>query len=473
MCKKILAILLSFLMVVSFAACNEKNDDHSSNKPTTDTTKETGILKLPYSREDGLNPFKAKSLLNRGIMPLIYSGLYRVDKNYNAIPDLASSAEFVGNTAIIKLNPAKTFTNGTKITADDVVYSYEHAITSTYYASSLASVAGVAAADPLTVVVTTNFANQYILSSLTFPIVAINSAEGSTAIGVGQYSYSDTTSGGILSRDESYSDSAYNMDKIELVNITDENTLMFSLVLGNFNAIESDMSSGKSQRINASSVQTDLNNIVFLGINYAGVLGNPELRKCLSAVINRTELLSAGLEGYGVETNLPFNPNWYAATNVKKSEMDLKTAKEKLSSSLNGYSIVILNNSNNEFKVKLAETLKSQLESLGVSVTISSVPYETYLEGITGGYYDIYIGEMKLTNDMNIASLLSGDLLTNYAEMMAGNLSAQTFVDAFSAETPFIPVCFRNGVLAYSRAIETEVNPLPGNVYGNVTDWFI
>lgn len=471
--KRTIALLLSVLMLVSFAACKEDEDTHSPSNPTSTTTKEAGVLKLPFSRGDGMNPFKAKSLLNRGLMPLVYSGLYRIDKSYNAIPDLASSAEFVGDTAIIKLNTTKTFTNGAHITADDVVYSYEQATGSPYYGSSLASISSISAADPTTVVVTTNFANKYILSSLTFPIVAIGSSKKDSAVGVGKYTYADTTSGGLLSRNESYSDSAYNMDSIQLVNITDESTLMFSLVLGNFNALESDMSSGKTQRINASSVQTDLNNMIFLGINPSGALASPELRRCVSAVISRSDLLSTGLEGYGTEATLPFNPAWYGAEGVKKNELEEKTSQNKLKSNLSGYNIVILTNSSNGFKVKLAETLKSQLEAVGISVTLSSVAYGTYKEAIAGGYYDIYIGEMKLTNDMNIAKLLSGDLLNTYAEMMAGNLSVQKFVDKFNEETPFIPVCFRNGVLAYSRSIETDVSSLPGNVYGNVTDWFI
>ena len=39
---------------------------------------------------------------------------------------------------------------------------------------------------------------------------------------------------------------------------------------------------------------------------------------------------------------------------------------------MNMIMIVILTNSSNGFKVKLAENLKSQLEAIGISVTLSS-----------------------------------------------------------------------------------------------------
>lgn len=46
-------------------------------------------LKLPYSKGDKLNPFTATSMLNQQLMPLIYDGLFALDKNYNPQPLLA------------------------------------------------------------------------------------------------------------------------------------------------------------------------------------------------------------------------------------------------------------------------------------------------------------------------------------------------------------------------------------------------
>ena len=42
---------------------------------------------------------------------------------------------------------------------------------------------------------------------------------------------------------------------------------------------------------------------------------------------------------------------------------------------------------------------------------------------------------------------------------------------AFYKQMPFLTIGFRTGVLAYSKNLETEVKPIPGNPYGNVFEW--
>ncbi len=468
----VICIALTMLM---FTSCKDDDTSSKTDDSTSSKTHESAGVRLPYSREDGMNPFNAKSLMNNSIMPLVYSGLFYVDEAYNAVPDLAAGSEVQGNTLIVTLG-SKRFSDGTVISADDVVYSFQKAKESTYYASSLLFFTDVAAANSKTIVFTMNFKNVYAAASLTFPIVKLGTADAATGIpvGSGHYVYSVTTDGGLLECNSQYSDETYTMDKITLVNMSGDQALVHGLVINNYDAVFDDLSRGSSQRINASTIHVDLNNLIYLGLNPNAAFADVELRHAINVLVDRETLINEGLEGYGVATQQPFNPNWYATTDVPVPKHNIEKAEQYLSSNLAGRTLNILVNSDNNFKVKFAETLKTQLAEYGVNSTVTSVPYATYVGGVAGGYYDIYIGEYKLTNDMNIAGILADEtLVTSYAEMLAGNMKCADFVTLFYDSQPFVPIAFRTGVLAYSRSVETEVVPLPHNPLANVMDWFI
>ena len=90
------------------------------------------------------------------------------------------------------------------------------------------------------------------------------------------------------------------------------------------------------------------------------------------------------------------------------------------------------------------------------------------------GNYDIYVGEYKLTGDMNISGLINDEEFKNkYFEMLSGTITVKDFVKDFENTMPFVPVAVRNGVLAYSRSVQTEVKPMPGSVFSNLTEWSV
>lgn len=463
------------LLIFTFTSCKDDGTDTGTDDNQVTDGNVSKEIRLPYSREDGINPFTAKSLMNNAIMPLIYAGLYSVDDSYTPIPDLAESSEVQDNTLVVNLG-SKRFSDGTSVNADDVVYSFQKAKESTYYASSLTFFTGASAKNSKTVVFSMNFKNVYASAALTFPIVKQGSAEDSTSIPVGSgcYKYSSTTDGGLLEQNTQYCADTYVTDKITLVNMASSQSLLYGLVINNYDGVFDDLSSGTSQRINASTAHVDLNNLIYLGLNVNSAFSDLELRRYLSAVISRDTLLNEGLEGYGFSTELPFNPNWYAAKDVQVPKYNEADAKAYLSSKLAGRTLNILVNSDNNFKVKLAETLKTQLSELGINSTITSVAYDVYVSGISGGYYDIFIGEYKLTNDMNISGILNDEaLIASYAEMLAGNMECLDFAALFYDSQPFIPVAFRTGILGYSRSVQTEVKTLPQNPYANIYDWCV
>ena len=431
---------------------------------------------MQVSREDGVNPFTATSLMNEKLMPLLYSGLFKIDVNYNPENDIASDIIFEGKRAIITLKSSRSFSNGRGITADDVVYSFKKAKESPFYSTALENIKSCYASSTYEVEFTLAFKNIYVAADLTFPIVESQSANSSSDIPAssGPYKYETAAEGGKLVPSNVYSTS-YALDEISLINISDSSTLHFNRVVGNLDAIFDDFASGDSTRITGSSAKVDLNNLVYIGINQnVSVFKKAEVRQNLFCALDRTALLSSGFEGYGAVTDLPFNFNWYAAKDLKANSIEMSKARSYMDAHIDKYVVNILVNSDNNFKRKMADELSNQLNAMGINTKIVAVKYGVYKNAVAAGRYDLYIGEYKLTNDMNITDILGDEAVSeSYRSMIAGEIKPEDFMKVYNEAQPIIPVCMRYGVLAYSEAMEGSVKPLPNNPFASITDWFI
>ena len=128
--KRFLSLILILVLTVSLTACRKESQHHET------VSVETGIeeldnsdVVLPYSREDGVNPFLAESLMNQPLMPLMYDGLYELDDRYEPQPNLAAESGYTDGALVVRLNRDKRFSDGSEVSADDVVYSFEQAKT--------------------------------------------------------------------------------------------------------------------------------------------------------------------------------------------------------------------------------------------------------------------------------------------------------------------------------------------------------
>jgi len=142
-----------------------------------------GINDLP-----SLDPAKASDSQGFTVIGLLYGGLVRLDGDLNVIPDLAEgwTVSDDGLTYTFTLREDSQFSDGSPITADDVVWSLTHALdpntggwTGPFYLSNIVGandvaegnamdLAGAVAVDDMTVELTISQPSAYFLSQLTF-----------------------------------------------------------------------------------------------------------------------------------------------------------------------------------------------------------------------------------------------------------------------------------------------------------------
>ena len=147
--NRAIAILLviSLLFLVS---CTSEKQETVTTAPSgigvKDKDVEQNVLKLPYSANDSLNPFYALSEVNSQLDVVLFQPLYRIESNYNEVPVLASSGKIKGNLITVTLNEAY-FSDSSRVTSEDVVYSFSKALESKAYASLLYSIESATVSD--------------------------------------------------------------------------------------------------------------------------------------------------------------------------------------------------------------------------------------------------------------------------------------------------------------------------------------
>ncbi len=474
--RRIAALLLALCMLCLFAACQKKEGGSAGDRP--DTRKPAGVSEdtdviLPYSREEGVNPFTCTSLMNEAIMPLIYDGLYAIDASYKPEMSLVENITVNGRTLMLTVNSERRFSDGSVITADDIAYSFRKAKNSTYYSSMLNGIAEATAGGTTTINFTLTKPNQYITANLTFPIVKAGTADRSDDIpvGSGRYVYNHFDAGGVLKKSDQYGD-RFKADEIYLLNIPDKETLFNSLNIETVNAAVDDISDGELDRITASTTRAPLGNLVYIGINDNGALADASVRQAINAIVDRKAFVSSGMSGYAVSSDLPLAPEWFGREGIKTQSMDRGKAKDLLASALAEQPLKIVTVAGNPIKEQLAAELAKELKAAGVTCEVEADEPAVFRSAVKSGLYDLYIGEYRVTNDMDITGVIGDKQLeSSWDAVLSGTSNVETFVKAFYKQMPFVTIGFRTGVLAYSRNLKTEPAPLPGNPYANVCDW--
>ena len=307
--RRAAALLLAVCMVLLLSACNKRGE--TSPKAEPDTRKPAGVsadtdLILPYSREEGVNPFSAESQMNEAIMPLLYDGLYTIDASYEPTMCLVESVVENGTTVMLTVNSERRFSDGSAITADDIAYSFRKAKDSVYYSSLLDTISDAVAGGTTTISFHLTKPNKFIAANLTFPIVKEGTADTaeSVPVGSGRYVYSDSAAGGVLKKSDQDKSEKFKADEIFLSNIPDKETLFNSLNIESVNAAVDDIADGEPDRITASTAKAPLNNLVYIGIRENGALADASVRQAINAILERKTMVSSCMSGYAERSDL-------------------------------------------------------------------------------------------------------------------------------------------------------------------------
>lgn len=127
--KKLLALVVSAVMVLSLAACGgDKGTEGEAAGTAYPGTADEDTYVVDFRAEPPeLNSLLTSDVTSGDVLRMVISGLYRLDENDQPVPDLAEETEISddGCTYTMKLREDATWSNGEPVTAHDFVFAYQ------------------------------------------------------------------------------------------------------------------------------------------------------------------------------------------------------------------------------------------------------------------------------------------------------------------------------------------------------------
>lgn len=153
--KRCIAALLALLLLAGCASAAPGEDRGQNPQGEADSRQEAGeafSIRIAFNKNDSLNPYLAFSQANRLASSLLFDPLIKLTPEYEAQPYLAQSVQNNGSVLTVSLRADARFSDGSSLTAADVVYSFEQARASACTKAKLSPFTSCAAAEDGTVV---------------------------------------------------------------------------------------------------------------------------------------------------------------------------------------------------------------------------------------------------------------------------------------------------------------------------------
>ncbi len=484
---KLLALLLACAMLLGCSPTTVFEPLTSeTTAPTPEEPESSSLLRLPVNLQDGLNPFKISTQINQSLVPLLYDGLFRLSPDYQAEPLLASEAMAEGAAWRVTLRPDAVFSDGTPVTAQDVVYSfYQAAAASSPYAEQLRQVQACYAQEGA-VVFALDRPNSLFARNLTFPIVKADTGGRDRPIGSGRFVVSTADSSGMTLIPGREPQRCGPVTEVRLVAMTDDFMTASSLKVGTIDLLLATRSEREKALAGVDSQSVDLNALNFLAINPTSeTLSDPAVRRAIYLAINREELAQWSYGSKAEAAYTPFNPrlDWLpdaefvGRDGLARAIALLEEAGYTPEGKDGRLSFVLLVNADSDVRLAAAYRLQEQLARAGFSLRVDEQPYESFLAAYQNGRYDLCLGEQQIADDMTLDLLLPGiaqnygELSAAYIRFMADHNEADGFIAQFLEQNPLIPLVYRYGTLASARNFNTSLVATKWDIFYNMSEW--
>lgn len=496
MTKRYLSLFLALILTTGiFSACSNgkerKNEHELVTRAETEIVTDTTGFKISYSQSDSLNPFESETLNNQIVQNLVFESLFVLDESLEAQPSIATSYNYTNpKTLSVTIQSGLRFSDGSELSADNIVYSFYEAKDSPHWKNSLKPIDSANAVSPNVVEFHLAYANPNAHNLLTFAVAKSKSDKKGYPIGSGRYKFGEGDGMVFIEVNEQKTDFKPRFTKIRLINITSAESIDNAINIGNISYAFRDLSDTSNTKMQCSKKAVNLNNLVYIGMNgSAGITKNENIRKAISLAIDRDTLVKSAYRGYAKPAKSVFSSvsSLGKQTAIFSSNADSSAAKQAITQS--GYKnselkIEILTN-NNKSRAAAARLIKQQLETVGFKVSINIEKNKTYLSKVKSRSFDIYIGETKIPNDMNLNSFFSSSGATHYGinlkksktakaynKYLSGKNEIGAFILSFSQEMPFVPLLYKQGMICYSKSLHGDMQGYVDNYFSNIQDWY-
>ncbi|MDO4314476.1 MAG: ABC transporter substrate-binding protein [Oscillospiraceae bacterium] len=474
--RRLLKCLCTFLLVPALlAGCWQETPVPESDAPLPSGGEqepaESHVIlperfALPYAPDRSLDPITCPDGMQQVVASLVCEGLFRLGPDFDPEPWLCAGYTYDPSTLVytLTLRPGVTFSDGSPLTAADVKAALDRARASDRYRVRLAGIKTVSAGED-SVTLSLSAPNSGLPALLDIPIVKSGTEKNTAPVGTGPYLFSQEESGAYLVANQSWwQGDGQPVDRIFLVEAADQDTMLYRFTSHDVQLITADLTGTAPISATGNINYRDANTTIlqYVGCNVTRApLDDASLRRALGLGINRAYVVSAFLSGHGSAAQFPVAPSsplYPAALEQRYSLEDFTAALADC-----GYAaeraLTLLVNSENSFKVSVAGFLAESFTAAGVPTEVLALPWEEYSAALAAGNFDLFYGEVKLTADWDLSSLLATDGVLNYGgwtdpqtDQLLETCAAasdraaamETLCKHLQSQAPVLPVCFKS-----------------------------
>lgn len=442
---------------------------------------------LAYFPEEGFNPYSCLNINNRMIFSLLYQSLFVTDSAYRVEPQLCKSFTVTEDlmTYVFTLERA-TFPDGTELTSLDVVQSLKAAADSEYYEGRFAHIEHIAELEGNRVQITTSIPMENLPLLLDIPIVKYGQTEAQMPQGTGPYALEDSDEGLVVRRrNDWWSDAAVPLTAPTVGLMAGENPTQIrdEFEFGSLGVSTADPGSASyaAYRCDYELWDAESGIFLYLGCNIKSkVFSQSQVRMALSYAIDRQELLSSCYNGFGTAAALPASPKspFYDQSLARQITFDPEMLRQALTEAdMTGRTVKLLVNKGDSVRLQAARKVAKMLTDCGLNVELLELGYTDYRAGLRDGSFDLYLGQTKLSPNMDLSAFfreggaLSWGGMANAAcldmceEALENSGNYYNLHQMVLRNGQLIPVLFRSYAVYADRGVGSGMEPSRDNVF--------
>ena len=455
------------------------------NAPATQPSEQQLIL--PYYPARSMNPYLCSDYTNRALLSLLYQSLFTVDRDYNVQPQLCSrftmSADAKSYTFYFE---AATFSDGSVLTAEDVVASYTAAWQSDFYKGRFGHITGIVPTGDggMTIHLDTPYENLPLL--LDIPIVKAAQVALDRPMGTGPYVLYPAAGGESLRRRTDWWCKATLPMTAEIINLYAAESVtnirdrfeFFDLSL-----VCADPGSDRYADYRCDYELWDCENGIFLYLATSSdseIFSNDAVRTALTYAVDRDTLTEEFYRGFARSATLPASPlsPYYSQSLADRYKYDpmrfLQAVKDQ---GMEGQTVVFLANSDDSLRLRVARSIAKMLRDCGLEVEMKELGGNAYIEALKNRHYDIYLGQTRLSANMDLSAFFAtyGQLswggvndLGAYAlslQALENHGNYFTLHKLVMDQGLLCPVLFRSYAIYATRGLISSLTPARDNVF--------
>ncbi len=460
----------------------------SQLQPTTQTPQpQDQTLTLGYYPNKSLNPYTSTEPAHKLLFSLLYQGLFTVDDQYNVFPMLCKGFSVSKDHRTHVFYPDNaTFSDGSPVTAADIVASLEAAKAGPVYSGRFWQIASITATEDGGVEVITSIPYENLPLLLDVPIVKADQTQAELPIGTGPYCYSTGLMGLYLQRRANWWCSAklpISASSISLLRVDSPATMRDDFEFNNISIVCADPGSDTYVDYRCDYELWDVESGYFLYLaccKSSKIFSNPALRAALTHAIDRDLLVTEYYRGFAMSAYLPASPqspNYSASLATKYGYAPEKFQQALDEAALEEQTITLLVNAADSRRVRAARAIGKMLETYGFTVTVDARKDSSYTYALRAQIYDLHLGQTKLSANMDLSAFFDPEGALSYG----GLADAASYVLAQGAlENPaniphlyqrimsngmLCPILFRTQAIYVQRGLLETLNPATGHIF--------